>query len=172
MNVKKNLSGIVAMTRHTQVMGKNNQLPWSLPGDLKFFRATTLGHRIIMGRKTFESIGSKPLPKREHWVLSSKPCADNLSHGSDVRFFQTKEEILKALENDSSGIKSFIIGGAQVFEIFWKEIDEFFVTWIDHDFEGDIFFPTVNWDEFQLLQERREIDPISHSFCHLTRKKL
>ena len=122
MNVKKNLSGIVAMTRHTQVMGKNNQLPWSLPGDLKFFRATTLGHRIIMGRKTFESIGSKPLPKREQWVLSSKACADNLSQQSDVRYFQTKEEILIALEKDSSGMKNFIIGGAQIFEIFWKNI--------------------------------------------------
>ncbi len=172
MIVNTKLCGIVAMTRQSQVMGKNNQLPWNLPGDLKFFRSTTLGHRLIMGRKTFESIGSKPLPKREHWVLSSKLCADNLSQRSDVRYFQTKDEILKALEKDSSGLKNFIIGGAQIFEIFWKNTDEFFVTWIDHDFQGDIFFPRVNWDEFQLLQERREIDPVPHSFCHLIRKKL
>ena len=166
------LSGIVAMTRHSQVMGKDNQLPWSIPGDLKFFRSTTLGHRIIMGRKTFESIGSRPLPKRENWILSSQHCSDNLSQGSDVRYFKTKDEILKAISLDSSGKKNFIIGGAQIFHVFWKEIGEFFVTWIDHDYEGDILFPKVNWDEFHLQQERREIDPIPHSFCHLLRKNL
>ena len=161
-------SAIVAMTREAQVMGKNNALPWHLPGDLKFFKETTLGHRIIMGRKTFDSIGSRPLPKRENWVLSSQ-SADLPS----VSFFKTKNEIIEEVLNLRAVTpekKNFIIGGAKVFELFWPEINEVFVTWIDKAFDGDIVFPSLNWDSFHCLSERREIEPLPHTFCHYMRK--
>lgn len=159
-------SAIVAMTREGKVMGKENSLPWHLPGDLKFFKSTTLGQRIVMGRKTFESIGSKALPKRENWVLSSKELAasDNVVH------FQDKDSIVKQVKRSGADVKTFVIGGAQLFELFWPEIDEIFVTWIDKPFDGDIKFPEISWDDFQCLSERREIEPFEHSFCHYVRK--
>lgn len=161
-------SGIVAMTRDGKVMGKNNSLPWHLPGDLKFFKTTTLGQRIVMGRKTFESIGSKALPKRENWVLSTRSFS-NLGM-QDISFFQSKEEILRQLKRSGDGKKTFIIGGSQLFEMFWPEMEEIFVTWIDEPFDGDIKFPELEWEGFQCLSERREIEPFPHSFCHYVRK--
>ncbi len=159
-------SAIVAMTRDGKVMGKDNALPWHLPGDLKFFKTTTLGQRILMGRKTYESIGSKALPKRENWVLSTK--APEVE--SDVSFFHSKEDILRQMKRSGDGVKTFVIGGAQLFESFWPEIEEIFVTWIDEPFDGDIKFPNISWDDFHCLSERREIEPFSHSFCHYVRK--
>lgn len=169
--MKPSLSAIVAMTRGEQVMGKDNDLPWRIPGDLKFFKATTLENRIIMGRKTFESLRSKALPKRDNWVLSSgRTSKDYEDVPENLRFFKTKEEILSALGEISDGRKNFIIGGAAVFDLFWKEISEIFVTWIEEPFEGDIKFPNVNWNEFDLISERRELDPIVHDFCQYVRK--
>lgn len=160
------LSGIVAMTRDGKVMGKDNTLPWHLPGDLKFFRTTTLGQRIVMGRKTFESIGSKALPKRENWVLTSHSHPEK----EEVAFFQSKEEVLKQIKRSGDSIKTFIIGGAQLFKIFWPEMDEIYVTWIDKPFDGDIKFPDeLEWSGFKCLSERREIEPFPHSFCHYVR---
>lgn len=158
-------SAIVAMTRDGKVMGKDNTLPWHLPGDLKFFKATTLGQRIVMGRKTFESIGSKALPKRENWVLSTKGV--NIS--DTVACFSSKDDVLRQVKRSGEDVKTFIIGGAQLFEIFWPEINEIFVTWIDKPFDGDIKFPDISWDGFQCLSERREIEPFPHSFCHYVR---
>jgi dihydrofolate reductase len=160
------LSGIVAMTRDQKIMGKNNSLPWHLPGDLKFFKATTLGQRIVMGRKTFESIGSKALPKRENWVLTKQGNIE----AQEVSLFHSKDEILKQLKRSGGDKKTFIIGGSKVFEIFWPDMEEIFVTWIEQSFEGDIQFPDLKWDGFHCLSERREIEPFPHSFCHYVRK--
>jgi len=159
------LSGIVAMTRNEKVMGKDNALPWHLPGDLKFFKSTTLGHRIIMGRKTFDSIGAKVLPKRENWVLSRS----DVSIQTDAVFFRSKEDVLRQLKKSGEAKKTFIIGGAEVFKIFWPEIDEIFVTWVEDSYEGDIQFPDLDWSSFHCLSERREIEPVPHTFCHYMR---
>jgi dihydrofolate reductase len=158
---------IVAMTKKDRVMGKDNDLPWKLPADLKFFKEKTLGQRIIMGRKTFESIGSRPLPKRENWVLSKAKGEDR----DGLSFFQNKEDILNSLSQvaDSSK-KTFIIGGPALFELFWPEINELFITWIEADFAGDVFFPNLSLNSFECLEERREFDPFPHSFCHYLKK--
>lgn len=158
-------SAIVAMTRDGKVMGKDNSLPWHLPGDLKFFKTTTLGQRIVMGRKTYESIGAKALPKRENWVLSSQ----GLESTGEVSFFQSKDEMLRQMKRSGDGVKTFIIGGAQLFKSFWPDIEEIFVTWIETPFDGDIKFPELPWDGFKCLSERREIEPFPHSFCHYVR---
>ena len=169
-------TGIVAMTRTQRVMGKDNQLPWSLPGDLKFFKETTLGHRIIMGRKTFESIGSRPLPKRENWILSTSHVESPNPSNPLLRFYKSKEEIIEAVQltcanslEPSSNKKNFIIGGAKIFELFWPEISEMFVTWIEKDFDGDIIFPELKWDSFKTLSQRPVEEPIKHVFCHYSK---
>ena len=160
------------MTRDGQVMGKENTLPWHLPDDLKFFKETTRGHRVIMGRKTFDSLGQKPLPHRENWILSSRLPATNPGEGTtNLKYFRNKDEILSAATSiENTETKNFIIGGALVFELFWSNIDEIFVTWIEKPFPGDIVFPEVNWEEFKVIAERKVLEPFPHTFCHYMRK--
>ena len=160
------LSGIVAMTRQ-RVMGKENTLPWNIPSDLKFFREKTINHRIIMGRKTFESLGAQPLPRRQNWVISMTGRAQV----QGVKFFRTKADIMAALnkfkvEDEMLAVKTYVIGGSKIFEMFWPEISEMFVTWVEKPFEGDVFFPELNWDRFKVVSEHAEPEPVPHKFCH------
>ena len=159
------------MTRKDRVMGRDNQLPWSIPGDLKYFRATTLGHRLIMGRKTFESIGSKALPKRENWVLST---GEN-SFPEGVRQFKSKESILEELQklaliDKEKNIKTFVIGGSKLFEVFWNEIKEMHVTWVEESVAGDVRFPELDWKSFSLNYEKKESEPLPHTFTVYSKK--
>ncbi len=136
------LIAIVGMASN-RVIGNKGTLPWHLPEDLKFFKKTTLGHPILMGRKTFESIG-KPLPGRRNIVLSSTmpPC-------EGVEVIQN----LSDLEGiDMAGQTVFLIGGAQLFETLLPQCDGLYLTWIEHPYEGDTRFP-----EFEDLFEAPEV---------------
>ena len=125
-------------------IGKNNQLLCHLPADLKFFKATTLGHPLIMGRKTFESIG-KPLPGRRNMVISRNV---NLKiEGAEV--FTSVEQAMKQCHDE----KVFIIGGAEIFKQSFHLADEIFRTLINHSFEADVFFPEIKHHEFTLVWE-------------------
>ena len=128
-----------------RVIGNGNQIPWHLPEDFKWFKATTTGHVIVMGRKTFESIG-KPLPNRETIVLSRAAW----SHPG-VRTIHGLEE-LPALAGDQ---QVFICGGAQIYEQTLPLCSELFLTLVKREVEGDAFFPKFE-DQFALVEEIRD----------------
>lgn len=140
------ISAIVA-TAQNSVIGKNNRIPWYLPADLKYFKKTTLHHHVIMGRSTFESIG-KPLPKRTNIVLSRNPffVASNVLIANSI-----EQAIQIARENDET--EAFIIGGGRIYEqsvSFW---DRIYWTKVDLEVEGDVFFPTIETEAWQLIKE-------------------
>lgn len=127
------------------VIGNGNQIPWHLPEDFKWFKATTTGHVIVMGRKTFESIG-KPLPNRETIVLTRGAW----SHPG-VKTIHSLDE-LPALVGDK---QVFICGGAQIYEQTLPLCAELFLTLVKREVAGDAFFPKFE-DRFELVEEIRD----------------
>lgn len=121
-------------------IGIRNTLPWRLPEDLAFFKRTTSGHPIIMGRKTFDSIG-RPLPNRRNIVVTRNP--DWRHEGVDAA---TSLAAGIALAGDG---EAFIIGGAQIFAEALPIVDRMIVTRIDKNFECDTFFPAVDWSQWE-----------------------
>lgn len=132
------LTAIVAMASN-RVIGKDGKLPWHLPEDLKFFKKTTLGHPILMGRKTFESIG-KPLPGRRNIVLSrTMPEREGIEVIRDIFELRAEGTV-------------FLIGGAQLFETLLPRCESMYLTWVEHPYEGDVIFPP-----FEHLFPKQEI---------------
>jgi dihydrofolate reductase len=127
---------IIAAIARNGAIGRNNALLWRLSEDLQFFKRTTLGHPLLMGRKTFESIG-RPLPGRRNIVLTRDPAwrADGI---------ETAASLQAALELTAAAPKRFLIGGAQLYAQALPLADELVLTEIGHDFEADAFFPP--WD--------------------------
>lgn len=143
---------IIVATAEKGVIGKDNQLIWHLPEDLKMFRRLTTGHVIIMGRKTFESIG-KPLPNRTSIIISRN--TDYLVEGCIV-VGSLEEAIEKAKEFETE--EAFIIGGAQIYALALDMADTVYLTQVHHNFEGDAFFPVLDtniWTE----TERKSFQP-------------
>ncbi len=158
------MSLIVAMDTR-RVIGKANQLPWHLPADLQHFKKITLGKPIIMGRKTYESIG-RPLPGRRNVVISRQ---ENFRvPGCDV--FSSLVDALDALTHEP---EVMVIGGANIFEQALPLADRLFLTIIHEDFEGDTFFP--EWSEAEwkeVASETHEPDEknvYSYTFLELRR---
>lgn len=150
------LSLIVAMTR-ARVIGINNTLPWRLPGDLKRFKQITMGHPIVMGRKTFDSIG-KALPGRRNVVITRQ--ADLVIPGADVVHSLTEALLLL---HDVPEV--FIIGGAQIFEEALPLADKLYVTWIEEDIKGDAFFPDFDLARFKIIESSGPItEPLPHEY--------
>ncbi len=143
---------IIVATAEKGVIGKDNQLIWHLPEDLKMFRRLTTGHVIIMGRKTFESIG-KPLPNRTSIIISRN--TDYLVEGCIV-VGSLEEAIEKAKEIETE--EAFIIGGAQIYALALDMADTVYLTQVHYNFEGDAFFPVLDtniWTE----TERKSFQP-------------
>lgn len=155
---------IVAMTRERRVIGKRNALPWHIPEDLKRFKEITLGHPIVMGRKTFESIG-RPLPKRENIVISRNR---DWRH-TDVKVFHSFEDVMENYANED---RVFVIGGSEIFKIALPYAEELFITWIQNDIEGDSFFPDFSLSDYQLVNEElpKEESEFQYVFSDYVRK--
>src|SRR5688572_24314058 len=141
MNMR--ISLIVAMAEN-RVIGRNNQLPWHLPADLKHFKSLTTGHSVIMGRKTFESMG-KPLPNRRNIVITRQ--ANFRADGVDTA--HSLEEAISLAKGDA---EIFVIGGAEVFRDALNGADRLYLTLIHATIEGDVFFPEVDWSEWTLIE--------------------
>ena len=159
---------LIAALAKNRVIGKDNKLPWNLPEDLKHFRDLTLGKPMIMGQKTFESIG-KALPNRVNIVLtrdkSFKP------EGCIVAY--SVEEALKAAE-DCECSEIMVIGGGNVFSQFLPLADKMYLTMIDEDFEGDAYFPEFDWSNWQEINRVENLpdkdNPYKYTFLELERK--
>ncbi|MGV3139088.1 dihydrofolate reductase [Brevibacillus agri] len=156
------ISLIVAYAKN-QVIGKDGDMPWSLPADLKNVKEITTGKTIVMGRKTFESIG-KPLPNRRNVVLTRSRAF----HPEGVDVVHTKEEVL-ALGD------VIIFGGAEIYRQFLDVVDRLYITEIDLETEGDTFFPAWDRDAFVLVDKREgvvdEKNAHPHTFYVYERKK-
>ena len=139
------ISLIVAMTPN-RVIGINNQLPWHLPADLKHFKQITWGKPIIMGRKTYQSIG-RPLPGRQNIVVSKSE--NNFDSGVDVAV-----DIEQALQKSNNADEVMVIGGATLYKAFLPKSDRLYITWVDCPVNGDIYFPAFNLDTWQCLERR------------------
>ncbi|SDB81381.1 dihydrofolate reductase [Shouchella lonarensis] len=124
------------------IIGNGNQLPWHLPADLRHFKLTTVGKTILMGRKTFTSIGAKPLPQRRNVVLTR----DRSFSADGVDVVHTVAEI-RALAKEET---LYVIGGAEVFALLWDDCDQHIVTVIDHEFVGDTFVPMLDENEWHV----------------------
>ena len=162
-----NLSLLVAADEHN-LIGKNNQLPWHLPNDLKYFRNQTWGMPILMGRKTFESIG-KPLQGRKSIVITRN---SHWQH-EGVKVVHSIDEAIK--EAEGMGVKEiFVIGGAEIFASAFPKARCIYLTRIHHQFDGDVYFPEVNQDEWELVSNRfcpaDEKNAYPHSFQLWQRK--
>lgn len=133
---------IIAAIGKNNELGKDNKLMWSLKGDLKFFKEKTTNHTIIMGRKTFESLG-RLLPNRKHVVISS-----NNNFPNEVDVYNNINSLLNHYKNSSEEL--FIIGGAKIYSEFIKYANKIYLTEIDESFnDADAFFPSFNKDEWE-----------------------
>ena len=140
--IKKQTITLIAAIANDNALGKDNDLIWHLPADLKRFKATTSGHHIIMGRNTYESIG-KPLPNRTSVIITRNP--DYKAEGCLIA--NSLDEALKIAKNDAS---PFIIGGAQIYKEAIHYADKLDITEVHHSFEADVYFPEINtaiWQE-------------------------
>ena len=127
------------------VIGKDNQLPWRFSADLKHFKKITMGSTILMGRKTFESIGNRPLPGRENFVLTrSKPATGS---AENLAFFDSLENALKKVKTE----KVFIIGGGDLYRQTLDKIDGVYLTLIKKEYTGDTYYPVHSLQDFEKM---------------------
>jgi dihydrofolate reductase len=138
------LSAIVAMASN-RCIGKDNTLPWRLPADLKRFKQLTMGHTLLMGRKTYESIG-RPLPGRTTVVVTRQ--RDYAPEG--VRVAHSLEQALELARGDD---EAFIAGGADLYRQALERVRRLYLTRIDRDYPGDTFFPEVELSGWRLVTE-------------------
>jgi dihydrofolate reductase len=152
------ISLIVAMSKN-RVIGRDNKMPWHLSADLKRFRAITMNAPILMGRKTFESIG-KPLIGRTNMILSKNP-----NYQPDgCHIFNSLEAALNAAKN--FGEELFIIGGAALYEMALPLAQRLYLTDIDAQFEGDTFFPEIDFNEWNEMACERVSDDEKVDFIY------
>lgn len=164
--MKSRVSLIVAMARN-RVIGRNNTLPWHLPADLKHFKALTMGHHIVMGRKTYESIG-KALPGRISVVVTRNRTLKI----DDCIVVHSLPEAIAACENDA---EIFIVGGAELFAQTLSLAYTLHVTEIQQDVAGDTYFPAFDkkqWREMAREQYSQEIpQPLAYHFITYQRSE-
>ena len=144
---------LICAISKNNVIGNENKLPWNIPEDLKRFKELTSNNWIVMGRKTFDSIG-RPLPNRKNIVLSKNK---NLRIDS-VEVFNSPKEVIESYKNNSDQKDLFIIGGTYVYELFLEYSEYLFITHVDKEYSGDAFFPKIDWNEWKLISEESRYD--------------
>ena len=158
------LSAVAAMSKN-RVIGKNGKLPWKIKEDLAKFKEITIHHRVIMGRKTFDSL-SNPLIKRENIVLSKK---NKLPLSKNLYQISSKEDLLTYLEKQPKDKENFVIGGEEIFSLFLSNINKIYLSFIPENFEGDTFFPIFE-NDFLLKSEEKFSANYKFSFQRWERK--
>jgi dihydrofolate reductase len=160
-----NISIIVAIAENFAI-GKNNQLLFHLPGDLKRFKMITMGHPVIMGRNTLLSLPRWPLKGRRNIVISDK--ADDDFPGCEIVHSVTEANQL--VENEP---EAFVIGGGSVYRQFYPIANKLYLTLVHHTFEADTWFPEINYSEWKMLNQEDHYDEtngFSFTYLNLLRK--
>jgi len=153
------ISCIVAVAKNN-VIGKDNDIPWYLPNDLKYFKKRTLNHHILMGRKCYQSIG-KPLPKRTNVIITRDPyfISSNCIVSSSI-----EEALSTAYENNEEEV--FIIGGGTIYEQTQNIWDRLYITEVDLEVEGDVFFPEMDLTAWHLVSSEEHLKDEKNEFNH------
>ena len=161
------LSIIVAIANEN-VIGKDNKLIWHIPEDLKRFKKITSGHKIIMGRKTFESLGGI-LPNRKHIIL----CND-MEMNIDDENVEILDDISKLDKYINSDEECFVIGGATIYKLLMPYSNKMYITKINQDFEGDVYFPEIKeeiWKEISREKGlKNEENPFDYEYITYVKK--
>lgn len=148
------LVSIIAAMDQNRLIGSENDLPWHLPVDMKYFKETTLGHYVLTGRKNYESIPEKfrPLKGRTNLIVSNSKIqfpgailVSSIEEGVEIARKAGEKEL-------------FIIGGGQVFKQSMHLANRLYVTLIHHQFNGDVFFPQINWEQWKIIS-RKDVVP-------------
>jgi len=159
------ISMITAMDDN-QLIGKNNALPWKIPADLQFFKKVTMAKPIIMGRKTFESIG-RPLPGRQNIIITR----DKTYHADGCDICHSIEQAIK-IAGDVDEV--MVIGGANIYQQFLDKANRLYLTRVQGEFEGDAWFPTLDFEQWVLTeQEKHQADDkneANYSFIIMDRR--
>lgn len=157
-------SMILAMDKN-RLIGRDNGLPWRLPADLAYFQRKTTGHAVLMGRKTFESLG-RPLPNRHNVIITRD--VNYRAEGCEV--IHSLTEALEAYRDQ----EVFIIGGSEIYKQALPVTDKLYITWIDHEFVGDAYFPEIDSSEWVLVKDEQGItderNPYTYYFRVYERK--
>jgi len=158
------LTAVVAVSENN-VIGREGGLPWHLPADLKHFKAVTMGHPVLMGRRTFDSIG-KALPGRRNLVLTRRPLS--------VPDVETVASVEEALARVGDVPELAVIGGAQLWEATLPRIDRLYLTRVHAEVEGDTFFPAIDPAQWREVERREhpadERNAYAMSFVTLDRR--
>ena len=151
------LSIIVAKAKNN-VIGKNNQLIWHLPEDLKHFKELTTGHTIIMGKNTFESLG-RVLPNRKHVVFAyeGELNIDN----ENVQRVSSIDDIKELIDSEE---ESFVIGGAMMYKVLMPYCEKMYITEIDEEFDGDVKFPEIDLTKWRIVDSKPGIKNEKNTF--------
>ncbi|MHA0855251.1 dihydrofolate reductase [Paenibacillus sp. CMAA1364] len=148
------------------VVGKDGGLPWRLPRDMAFFKEQTIGKPVVMGRKTWESFGGKPLKERTNIIMTRDP---NYTVQDGLVIHTMQEALAYAKDQEL-----MIIGGAQIYKDWITRADRLLVTRINADFEGDTVFPDIEWSDWTLTEEvqgiQDERNPYEYAFCTYIRR--
>lgn len=139
---------IIAAVSRNNVIGHGGRLPWRIPEDLRAFKRRTTGHFVVMGRKTFDSIG-KPLPGRKLLILSRRQGLEI----PGVLVVSSFEEAVAVAQGENEQ-ELFVAGGEEIYRIALPVAHRIYLTRIEQDYEGDIFFPEVDWSNWQQTQTR------------------
>ncbi len=158
------LSSIVAASLNHGI-GKDNQLPWHLPADLKFFKATTMGCPVVMGRKTFQSIG-RTLPGRKNVVITR----DKTFNADQAFAIELASSLEEAITNLQSEKEVFIIGGGEIFRQSMELIDTIYLTLVNTTIDADVFFPEIDKTKFELVWEEKHLADEKNKFDYTFQK--
>lgn len=151
----RTISIIVAIAQNNAI-GCENRLLWHIPNDLKRFKEITLGHTVIMGMSTYESLPFKPLPGRRNIVMTRKQGV--VLPGCEIA--GSKEEAIALMDDN----ENFIIGGAQIYEAFLPLTDKLILTIVHKDYKADTFFPEINFSEWKEIEREDKVDSCNLGF--------
>ena len=161
------LSIIVAVAKNN-VIGKDNKLIWHLPEDLKRFKRLTTGHNIIMGRKTFESLG-RVLPNRKHIIL----CNDAELNIEDENV-EVLDDVSKLEKYINSDEENFVIGGASIYKLLLPKAEKLYITEINQEFEGDVYFTKIKEEDWKVVEREQglkdEKNPYDYEYVTYVKK--
>ncbi len=156
---------IIVATSLNHAIGKNNQLLWHLPADLKFFKTTTMGCPVVMGRKTFQSIG-RTLPGRKN-VIITRDGNFNSENQFDIEVVSSIDKAIHSLQTEK---EVFIIGGGEIYKQALHLVDTIYLTQVNTTIDADVYFDKINEKEFNLVWEEKHLADEKNKFDYTFQK--
>ncbi|WP_339133929.1 MAG: dihydrofolate reductase [Candidatus Electrothrix sp. GW3-4] len=154
---------LIAAMAANRVIGRGNTIPWDIPGEQTRFKETTMGHSLLMGRKTWESLG-QPLPGRQNIVVTRNSAFQ--APGAKV-----VHSLEQGLALTAGAERVFVIGGAQLYQLALERADTLILTELGQEVAGDVFFPAFSCPPFALIQTEEVTEPVPYRICTYQRRK-